>query len=68
MADICSNILYSTQANDLNLLRDAKIALFYISISLVSALVVLDIIAAEQLNTNLQFKCSQKHCTYFYFL
>lgn len=39
MADIYSNILYSTQANDLNLLRDAKIALFYISISLVSALV-----------------------------
>lgn len=39
MADICSNTLYSPQANDLNLLKDAEIALFYISISLVSALV-----------------------------
>jgi len=39
MADICLSIFYSTQANDLNLLRDAKIPLFCISISLVSALV-----------------------------
>lgn len=35
MADICSNVLYSTLANNLNLLRDAKIALLYIPIALV---------------------------------
>lgn len=39
MADICSTLRYFTKANDLNLLRDAEVALFYISISLVSALV-----------------------------